>query len=241
MALPALLVLLVLVQTAEADLVGHVTVVDGDTLEIHGRRVRLLGVDAPESSQTCEDRGKPWRCGQQAALALDAEIGGRPVACSDDGVDRYGRTLGTCTAGGENLNGWLVRQGWALAYRRYTETYVDDEQAAKAAHLGIWRGSFVAPWDYRADKRAHASAPGLTRETTRQAAPRATPPTPRTSVACAIKGNINGEGEKIYHTPASPAYAKTRINTRTGERYFCTEAEAQAAGWRAARGTSAKR
>jgi endonuclease YncB( thermonuclease family) len=209
--------LALLAQAGEVELGGRASVIDGDTLEIRGRRVRLRGIDAPETSQTCDDRGKPWRCGQQAALALDAKIAGRSVACTDEGSDRYGRLLGTCSVGGENLNRWLVAQGWALAYRRYTEAYVAEEEAAKTAHLGVWRGSFTAPWDYRADGRSRPRAP-------------AAQPPPR----CAIKGNINRDGEKIYHLPASPAYARTHINTRAGERYFCTEAEARAAGWRPA-------
>ena len=113
--LGATLLVAVAMSAARADLVGTATVIDGDTLEIHGRRVRLVGIDAPESSQTCLDRGKAWRCGQQAALALDAKIARRPVSCSEQGTDRYGRALCTCSAGGENLNAWLVGQGWALA------------------------------------------------------------------------------------------------------------------------------
>jgi len=212
----AALLVLVAIPAACAVLVGSASVIDGDTLEIHGRRVRLLGVDAPESSQTCDDRGKPWRCGQQAALALDAKIAQRPVSCSEHGSDRYGRTLAVCSAGGEDLGAWLVAEGWALAYRRYGDTYVSQENLAKTAHKGIWRGAFTAPCDYRASQRAagsasHAQAP---------AGP------------CRIKGNVGANGERIYHLPGSASYAETRINPSKGERYFCTESEAKAAGWR---------
>ena len=202
-----------------ADIVGTATVIDGDTVEIRGRRIRLIGVDAPESSQTCTDRGKPWRCGQQAALALDAKIAARTVACTAEGSDRYARTLATCRVGDENLNAWLVREGWALAYRRYSDRYVNEEAEAKSAHRNIWRSDFTMPWDYRAARRAQEHA--------------ATAETPRGD--CRIKGNINSKGEKIYHLPDGAGYADTHVNPSRGERYFCSEAEANAAGWRAAR------
>lgn len=195
-----------------ADLVGQASVVDGDTIEVHGVRIRLHGIDAPESGQVCFADGVQWRCGQQAALALDARIAGRTVSCSERDVDRYGRVVAVCSAGGEDLNAWLVAEGWALAYRRYSLDYVDEEAAAAAARRGIWRGEFVAPWDWRQGARVEDSAvtPGN----------------------CAIKGNINREGERIYHVPGGMFYERTRIDSTRGERWFCSEGEAIAAGWR---------
>ncbi|MGR3623832.1 thermonuclease family protein [Pseudophaeobacter sp.] len=127
-------------------LTGRASVIDADTLEISGQRIRLAEVDVPESSQTCLDvNGNKWRCGQQAALALADLIAWHPVTCSISGQDRYDRQIGTCSAAGTEINQWLVRQGWAMAYRRYSRSYVADEQAAERAGRGIWQGQFVPP------------------------------------------------------------------------------------------------
>ena len=133
---------------------GIATVIDGDTLEVHGRRIRLHGIDAPESGQTCTTAaGRTWRCGRRAALALAVHIGRTPVSCTPRGSDRYGRMIAVCRLGGEDLNGWMVAQGLALAYRRYSRDYVADEARARAARRGIWQGTFIAPRDWRRGKR----------------------------------------------------------------------------------------
>ena len=96
--------------------IGIASVVDGDTIEIHGIRIRLHGIDAPESAQQCSlSTGELWRCGQQAALALSDRIGGRSLMCDERGQDRYGRSIAVCMLGSENLNYWMVEQGWAVA------------------------------------------------------------------------------------------------------------------------------
>ena len=144
------------------DLTGQASIIDGDTIEIHGQRIRLFGIDAPESRQTCEAAGQTYRCGQQAALVLADHIGQQTVACEPQDTDRYGRIVAICRGTGEDLNGWMVAQGWALAYRQYSMVYVSQETAAHAAGLGIWRGAFTAPWDWRHGQRSPTVTEGST-------------------------------------------------------------------------------
>lgn len=158
--LPAIAIVLTLfgpISAAQADMSGRASVIDGDTIEIRGQRIRLFGIDAPESSQLCTANAKSWRCGQQAAQALDRKIGARPVQCVERDRDRYRRIVAVCSVGGESLNAWLVREGWALAYRHYSSDYVVDEEVARKARKGMWRGSFVPPWDWRRDQRQRGS------------------------------------------------------------------------------------
>jgi endonuclease YncB( thermonuclease family) len=125
-------------------------VVDGDGVEIDQVKVRLFGADAPEIEQYCERRdGSRWRCGQYATVALDRIAGGKDVSCVLREKDRYGRQIGVCKVEGRDLAQELVREGWALAYRRYSTDYVPEEQAAQRAKAGIWAGRFEAPWAYR--------------------------------------------------------------------------------------------
>lgn len=140
-------------------LAGVATVIDGDTLEVRGERIRLHGIDAPERAQACVRGGKAWRCGQQASLALADRIGRLPVRCETFQRDRYGRIIAICRQGETDLNGWMVRNGWALAYRRYSTDYVAAEDEARQAALGIWQGRFVPPWDWRRGKRLAEKSP----------------------------------------------------------------------------------
>ncbi len=132
---------------------GVASVIDGDTIEVHGQRIRLHGIDAPESRQLCLLDGKPWQCGKDAANALADKIARRSVTCEDLGRDRYKRIIAKCTVAGEDLEKWMVANGWALAYRRYSLDYVDEEADAQAAQRGIWAGEFVKPWEWRRGKR----------------------------------------------------------------------------------------
>ena len=129
-------------------------VIDADTIEIDGQRIRLEGIDAPESRQECENRnGHKYRCGDTATRALRRYIGTAQVRCETTGQDRYGRFLGTCYKNGTDINRWLVREGHAVAYRRYTRRYAEVEDGAKRAQRGIWQGRFVRPEKWRRGKR----------------------------------------------------------------------------------------
>jgi len=135
---------------AAEPLVGTASVIDGDTIEIHDTRIRLHGIDAPESRQECtRPDGTNWRCGQQAALALSDRIGRSTVRCEPHGRDRYGRAIAICFKGTEDLNRWMVAAGWAVAYRKYSLDYVGEEKSAHNAKLGIWSRTFEMPWDWR--------------------------------------------------------------------------------------------
>jgi endonuclease YncB( thermonuclease family) len=136
------------------DIVGRASVIDGDTIEIHGQRIRLHGVDAPEKGQPCfRGDGSVWRCGQQSALALSDFLGSSPVSCKQVDMDRYGRIVADCYVRGEDIQEWLVGAGWAMAYRRYSSAYVGAEQSAKNAKLGIWSGTLQPPWEWRRQRR----------------------------------------------------------------------------------------
>ena len=199
---------------------GHARVVDGDTLEVGGERIRLHGVDAPESRQSCLAGGRRWPCGERATRALAGRIGGGTVSCKERDRDRYGRIVAVCRHGGQDVNAWMVSQGLALAYRRYSNDYVGEEASARDARLGMWRGDFVPPWDWRRGERLAGS----------RSAPKSA-----AGSGCRIKGNIGRGGSRIYHVPGGQFYERTRIDTSRGERWFCTEAEARAAGWRRSR------
>ncbi len=136
-----------------ADVAGVASVIDGDTIEVHGQRIRLHGIDAPESRQLCRLDGKPWQCGKDAANALADKIARRLVTCEDLGRDRYKRMVARCTVAGEDISSWMVSQGLALAYRRYSVDYVDEEGEAQAARRGLWPAEFLKPSERRRGKR----------------------------------------------------------------------------------------
>lgn len=143
---------------AASSTTGIPTVTDGDTLAIRSIKFRFHGVDAPESSQTCQDaRGKIYLCGQKAALALSDKIASRNVTCLEKDKDRYGRIVAVCSVGGMDLNRWLVQQGLAVAYLEYSQDYAGDESKARAAKVGLWSGVFQMPWDYRKTGAAPSS------------------------------------------------------------------------------------
>lgn len=201
---------------------GPADVIDVDTIAIRGEtvRIRLYGIDGPESQQTCSNgSGARYLCGSKAADALASILGrnGR-VNCKEQDRDRYGRIVAVCEANGRDIGGELVRQGWAVEYTQYSDgRYSGEEAEAQRAKRGLWVGTFVKPWDWRRGERlSNEDSTGSDRK-------------------CAIKGNISGT-ERIYHLPSSRNYARTSIDEARGERWFCSEDEAKTAGWRAPRG-----
>lgn len=206
--------LCLLAQPAAADPAGPVRVIDGDTVAIGDDTVRLFGIDAPERDQLCQTAdGADWACGDWARAELDRRFAGAWAECETRDTDRYGRTVAVCRAGGVDIGRDLVRSGIALAYRAYSRDYDLDEKSARIEALGLWAGRFDLPAAHREAARAAASAaPG----------------------ECVIKGNISDAGQ-VYHMPGQRDYDATRINEARGERWFCTPAEAEAAGWRPAR------
>ncbi|MEF2278363.1 thermonuclease family protein [Deinococcus sp. YIM 134068] len=133
-----------------ASISGVPTVTDGDTLQIRDTKIRLFGVDAPESSQHCVRGGIRYACGREAAFALADFLRGRNVTCQRQDTDRYGRMVGVCAVGGVEVNRWLVEQGWALPYLQYGGgVYRDAEIKAKAARRGLHAGTYQNPWEYR--------------------------------------------------------------------------------------------
>lgn len=136
-------------------LMGRASVIDGDTIEIHGERIRLEGIDAPESRQTCTDRetGDQIRCGQRSALWLADLIGVSNVTCVESGRDRYKRLLARCSVSGQDIGAAMVSAGWALAFVRYSREYEAREAKARDAKAGIWQWEFVPPWDWRQAQR----------------------------------------------------------------------------------------
>ena len=133
---------------AHAEIVGKARVIDGDTLEIAGQRIRLHGIDAPESDQTCWAGATEWACGREATFALAYETGMHWVTCRAKGGDGDGAAY-VCTVGNRDLGARMVGAGWALAVGGDQAAYAGEETAARAARKGLWRGEFVLPWEWR--------------------------------------------------------------------------------------------
>lgn len=134
-------------------LMGKPEIVDGDTIKISGESIRLKGIDAPEKKQECKDsEGQNYNCGIVATEALKAKIGSNSVICKGTEKGSWDRPIRTCYLNGLDLNAWMVRQGQALVYRKYSEKYVPEEEEARKAKRGIWAGEFVPPWELRRKK-----------------------------------------------------------------------------------------
>lgn len=213
-----LVILSLLTAPAAADpatISGIARIVDGDTLDVGAIRIRLHGIDAPEAGQTCQHaNGRSWTCGTEATNRLADLAEGRNVECQALDRDAYGRVIATCQADGVHLNETMIAEGLAWAFLRFSDDFAELEGEVRATRVGIWAGDAEEPWTYRENRWERAAEAS---------------PVP----GCPIKGNISGKGERIYHTPWSPWYERTKINVSAGERWFCDEAEAVQAGWRA--------
>lgn len=201
-------------QRTMTTIAGPARAIDGDTIEVDRIRIRLEGIDAPESVQTCRtSQGEDWSCGQHATAYLHGLIEGQDVACDQTGIDKYRRALATCYVGERNLNEEMVRAGLAWAFVKYSTEYVAVEAAARLNRIGVWEGTATAPWDFR-----HGVSQVAENTVSR---------------GCAIKGNISSHGH-IYHMPWSRWYDRVTITSARGEQWFCSETQALAAGWRRA-------
>lgn len=189
---------------------GSIRVVDADTIDIGaGANIRLSAIDAPEGAQSCRDGARVLACGQMATEAARRLYAGRWADCEVAGRDRYDRFLAVCRVDGIDMNRELVRLGIARTYRD-DPLYGEAQKEAILFARGLWSYEMEDPATFR------AAARGARME------------------ACAIKGNISGNG-RIYHLPGQAHYDRTRVNEGRGERWFCSEAEAERAGWRRAR------
>jgi endonuclease YncB( thermonuclease family) len=211
---------------------GYARSIDGDSLYVGDTEVRLFGIDAPEWSQTCTRDGKAWACGEAAANQLSKLVTGRKLLCEKVDIDQHGRTVAQCTAGSIDVNRTMVASGYAIAYRHYSLAYTGAEESAKANRRGLWAGKFEMPSEYRHEGEPKQSSNRQPRRAQRSNSPpvassihsRSQPSGP-----CRIKGNRGAHGW-IYHVPGMPYYEQTHA-----EEMFCSEAEAQAAGYRRAR------
>ena len=137
------------IEAFSEEITGPATVVDGDSIRIAGTEIRLHGIDAPEWQQVCQLRGQDWACGEAARETLNSLSIGAQFHCTWSNRDRYNRPLATCFAKDTNLNDMMVRAGTALAYRQYSDRYIEQENQAREAKQGLWEADFVAPWDWR--------------------------------------------------------------------------------------------
>jgi endonuclease YncB( thermonuclease family) len=231
-----------LIAVAAPAVAAEAIVTDGGTLILDGALYRLDGIDAPQTDQTCLDaKGAAWTCGIAARDALREHVGKRAVRCTDRGRDSNAgsRRIGECFAGDEmlSLNQWMVRQGWALDFGQAAKSrrYGVDRSSAIASGAGLWKGCFVAPDDLRRITISTARLLGAACPKTNNMKVRETlfPEYPAMPAGCDVKGRIVlrsqvGGFRGIYHVPACRSYPRTK----TVNRWFCSEDEARAAGFR---------
>tara|TARA_Y100000588_G_C14036768_1_gene831080 strand:- start:514 stop:1014 length:501 start_codon:yes stop_codon:yes gene_type:complete len=128
---------------------GKAKVIDGDTIHIGNNKIRLHGIDAPETNQTCTIDNEIWKCGIESTKVLKNFILEKEVHCEIFNVDKYKRFIGKCFINKKDINQYMVKNGWAIAYRYYSEDYINEENTAKEKKLGIWKGLFIEPYIFR--------------------------------------------------------------------------------------------
>ena len=143
----------------EKIIIGKAYVTDGDTIKINDQKIRLFGIDAPETKQFCKEvylsflifnLTRDYKCGEKSTNALKKKIQGKNIRCLvQNNKDRYRRNIGICYLKKQDINSWLVKNGYAIAYRRYSKKYINDEQYAEDNKLGIWQGTFMKPEKWR--------------------------------------------------------------------------------------------
>jgi len=143
-----IIVILLFIFSSQA-LADSLRVVDGDTIVLNGEKIRFSGIDTPELKQTCMNGDEKVFCGKTAKMLLIKKIGNETPKCISEGKDAYKRTLAECFVNGESLSVFLVRKGYAFAYRKYSKKFIKDEEFAKENKLGMWAMTFQYPWDFR--------------------------------------------------------------------------------------------
>jgi endonuclease YncB( thermonuclease family) len=235
--LTALVVFLLPALAEAADITGVPKIREGDQIQIGSTRIRLGGIDAPAVDQLClNSKGERWTCGVAARDELIKYAGNKPWTCHTRQTDRRGRMVARCEVDGEDIQKWMVKSGWALAFVRVSHDYEADEKAAREAKAGMWHGAFIAPWDWRVRNKKTAIL-GATRppDTAKAILLASASGSVAPSPDCTIKGNVNRSGECIYHQPSSRWYAKIEMKISKGTRWFCSVDEAEAAGCRETR------
>lgn len=196
---------------------GEPRVIDGDTLQLGGNIVQLYGIDAPELGQLCETDGSLWACGVEAALALRKLVtfGGHQLHCSpwaNSPGERtaHGGTVEVCEVSHEDVALVMLHNGYGVALPGSFPDYLDAQEQARQARLGIWHSNFVSPWIWRAGTAGQRTA------SVRQ---------------CNVKGTLGADGQRLYYVPTDPEYQDIAIHPDRGEHMFCSDEEARLAGW----------
>jgi endonuclease YncB( thermonuclease family) len=193
---------------------GRAQALSGDTLRIGATTIRLAGIEAPEAEQRCGQGARQWKCGAAAQQALARAVGSQRIRCIPDGSDSAGATLAYCAAGDTDINGELVRKGHVFAAQSLFARYASQEREARSAKAGLWVGGEAErPSEYRAKVWEEAKR--------------------RAPDGCPIKGLVR-DGDRVYVLPGAPDYERGRVQTSRGGRWFCSEQDAQSAGFKAA-------